>query len=80
MGKVILVYTTDHQHSYGSRDVIGIATNFQNAFFIAKKHAEVNNQIISQEQNTNLINLNQTQGMEGDYEYVIEEVLTNKNL
>ena len=77
MEKVIMVYKTDHQHSYASRDTIGVATNFQNAFFIAKKHAEVNNQVISQEQNINLVNLNQTQGMD-EWEYVFEELQTNK--
>lgn len=72
-----LVYHTDNQHSYASRDVIAVCTDRANALRICHEKAKLEGEKIDDDQMHNLVSLNQTQGYCGDGEFDIEEVKTN---
>lgn len=74
---IFLVYKTDAHHSYDSRDIIGIATNFAIAVGLVGEQAEKEHEKISNDQMWNLLNLKQTQGYIGMGEFQIEEVKTD---
>lgn len=80
MKKVFLVYHTDAQHSYASRDIIGIASNDVFAIEICIEHSNKYGEEISPEQLYNLRSIKQTQGYTGEGEYQFESVETNKLL
>lgn len=74
MNSLFLVYKTDNQHSYASRDVIGVASSKQEAINLVimqatKEHARVNKNDLH-----NLNNLQQTQGYKGDGEFSFESI------
>lgn len=69
-----LLYKTDAQHSYDSRDIIAAATSPINAILLAKQHANAEGEPITTEQLWNLQSFNQTQGYEGEGEYQFEHV------
>lgn len=72
-----LVYQTDSHHSYASRDLIAICTSKKTAISLIKKHADKQNEKISEDDLYNLQHINQTQGFEGEGEYVIESMEQN---
>lgn len=73
-----LVYKTDCHHSYASREIIGVATDKDNAVGICCQHAIKNDEIIDTEQLFNLENILQTQNFSGDGEFQIELLPVNK--
>lgn len=75
--KVYAVYKTDVQHSYASRDLIGIGELFISAFDLCKKQAKKEGYKISVDDEFNLRHISQTQGYEGPGEFVIEELTLN---
>lgn len=76
---IYLIYKTDKNHSYSSRDVIAIAKTMNRAIGLVKRHAkEKEGKEIDADQFFNLINIKQTQGYAGDGEYVIDPCETNK--
>lgn len=77
---VFLCYKTDAQHSYSSRDIIGIGTDRGEAIEICRQKAFKEGSRIDSEQLWNLINLLQTQGYVGEGEFQIESVFVNQLL
>ena len=72
-----LVYKTDAQHSYASRDIIGIADNQHHAVHICQLQAKKEAETISDEELWNLRGIKQTQGYSGEGEFQFEEVELN---
>ena len=65
MNNIILVYKTDFQHSYASRDLIGICYTEKTPLDIVKEHIEKNGYPkLDDKQAWNLMNITQTQGYE----------------
>lgn len=79
MNQVFLVYKTDVQHSYASRDIIGIATTHAIACFLCQYQAKKEGFKIpiNSDQWHNLFNLKQTQGYKGEGEFQFEAVNTD---
>lgn len=77
MNSVYLVYKTDRQHTYASRDLIGIATTKAISVRICKEQAKKEGESITEEQLFNLNNIKQTQGYSGSGEFQFEELSTN---
>lgn len=77
MKKVFVVYKTDAQHSYASRDVIAITDNYTHVEFLCQEQAKKEGDSIDKEQLWNLQNLKQTQGYSGEGEFQYEEVTLN---
>lgn len=73
-------YTTDFYHSYGSRDLITVCHNKATAIGRCREHARSNGPDFDEDDGFNLHNINQTQGYDGEHEYVIEEIGLNKVL
>ena len=83
MKSVLIVYKTDAWHSYASRDLIGIATTLNKAISIIKEQMEKEGHPLKDSQEGEwllelLRTIKQTQGYEGNGEFVIEEVAVNK--
>lgn len=74
-----IIYTTDVNHSYASRDIIAVTSGRHRAIKLVIDHAINNGSKLSDDDIDNLMRINQTQGFEGDCagEYVIEEVVLN---
>jgi hypothetical protein len=77
MRKIFLVYKTDNWHSYNSRDIIGVASTELKAIVLCKQQARKEGYKIKDDQLFNLNNIKQTQGYEGEGEFVIEAVEKN---
>ena len=77
MESVIAVYKTDAWHSYVSRDLIGIATDYAKAIIICHEQAKKECCEIGEDQSFNLMQIKQTQGYEGEGEFVIERLDLN---
>jgi hypothetical protein len=79
MERVFMVYKTDNQHSFASRDVIAIASGLTHAIFLVIEKSEKEDFTIKQgsDQYYNLCNLKQTQGYEGEGEFQIEPIETD---
>lgn len=75
-----IVYKTDNQHSYASRDVIGLATSKSLAIILCRQQALKEGYILEKDQLFNLINLKQTQGYNGEGEFFFEMMEPNKLL
>ena len=73
-----VVYKTDAQHSFGSRDVIGICTDLPSAIGICKEKATQDGGSIDSDDLFNLNNIKQTQGYLGEGEFDIEELSLNR--
>jgi len=69
-----LVYKTDTQHSYASRDIIALASNCVNAVLLCREQAEKEGEKIDTDQMYNLQNLKQTQGYSGEGEFQYEHI------
>ena len=86
MTQVYIIYKTDAQHSYNSRDIIGIASDEHEeiaritAIEICEQQAEKEGNFITIEQLFNLNNYKQTQNYSGDGEFQFEAIETNKLL
>lgn len=76
--KVYAVYKTDAWHSYASRDLIGIASDFSSAQLLCHEQAKKEGFGIKGDELYNLANLRQTQGYEGDGEFMFEEITLNE--
>lgn len=75
-----LVYKTDNQHSFKSRDIIGVVDELNNAIDICQQQAEKEECEILTDDIFNLGNIKQTQNYQGDGEFVIEEITINELL
>lgn len=80
MKSVLIVYKTDNWHSYASRDIIGVATSQEEAINICQLQAKKENEVITTDELFNLKRIKQSQGYEGEGEFQIEKVQTNKLL
>ena len=80
MESVFLVYKTDAWHSYASRDLIGVGNTILSAMALCVQQSRKENTKINGDQLWNLENLKQTQGYNGEGEFVIEEVNTDNLL
>jgi len=77
MNQIYLVYKTDANHSYASRDLIGVGLSKEHAIFLCYQQAKKEGEEIDDEQKHNLLNLKQTQGYAGTGEFDFELVKTN---
>lgn len=77
MNEIFLVYKTDAHHSYASRDLIGVATDFSIAVDICQQQAKKEGEEIESEEIFNLRNIKQTQGYSGTGEFDIETTSTD---
>jgi len=77
MNTIYLVYSTDAWHSYSSQDLIAACDSKDQAINMIGMYAKAKGEAIDSDDLYNLSNLNQTQGREGDEEYIIEEVQLN---
>jgi hypothetical protein len=74
-----LIYTTDFLHSYASREFQGVFDSKERVIKAIKKNSKIiTGAKLSKDDLFNLQNIDQTQGHEGAYEWVIEEVELNK--
>tara|TARA_R100000781_G_scaffold113591_1_gene82399 strand:+ start:8522 stop:8764 length:243 start_codon:yes stop_codon:yes gene_type:complete len=78
METVFVVYKTDAHHSYASRDIIGIATDKNEAINICQLQAKKEGEVITTDEMFNLENITQTQGYNGEGEFQFEELELNK--
>jgi len=74
---IYMVYVTDFQHSYASRDLIGVGLSREHAMNIIAMKAEKDGDPLSEDDMYNLKHINQTQGYDGCHEFVIDEVEPN---
>ena len=74
---VFAVYKTDTWHSYASRDLIGIASDFSFSQLLCQEQAKREGFEIKGDELYNLANLRQTQGYEAVVEF-IEWINENK--
>lgn len=72
MKKMFLVYKTDAQHSYASRDLIAVCDKKDLAISICEKQAKKEGGKLSKDSLYNLEHINQTQEYKGDGEFVID--------
>jgi len=75
--KKYIVYTCDNWHTNGSKDVIGLCSNIRHSIRIIKQKAKKDGHKISNDDLYNLQHIKQTQGYEGDGEFLIEEYEQN---
>lgn len=74
---MFLVYKTDVNHSYASRDLIALASTQVTAVLLCSEHAHKEGENLSEDEDQmhNLVNIKQTQGYSGEGEYQYEEVI-----
>ena len=72
--EIILVYKTDFQHSFASRDLIGVVRDTHPVTIINQYISKNNMEEMGHEQVWNLNNIGQTQGYIGDCEFATEKV------
>lgn len=77
MKEVFIVYKTDSNHSYASRDTIGVATTKKKAISLCKAKAQKEGEGLDEDQLFNLENISQTQGYSGSGEFHFESLPTN---
>lgn len=76
---IYLVYTTDFHHSYASRSFRGAFTSKEGAIAeITEQTGMLTGGRLSNDDLFNLQNIDQTQGHQGLYEWVIEKVALNE--
>jgi len=75
---VYIVYKTDAWHSYASRDMLGVGTTKSNALKIVRQQVKKQGEKLSKDDLYNLDHINQTQNYNGEGEFVIEPLETNK--
>ena len=78
METIFAVYKTDNWHSYESRDLIGIASDFSFAQLLCFEQAKKEGYEIKGDELYNLANLKQTQGYEGDGGFMFESITLNE--
>ena len=69
-----ILYKTDTQHSFGSRDVLGFSQFVEGIISLCLQQAEKENEKISDDDLYNLNHIKQTQGYEGEGEFDYEEI------
>lgn len=74
---VHIVYKTDNQHSYASRDMIGITPLTTSPIDLIQEHARKEGEMLSGDDIINLHSLRKTQGYKGEGEYDWETVELN---
>ena len=75
-----LVFKTDNWHTHASKDLIGICSGKEVVEEVVAECAKKENGKVSDDDWFNLFNINQTQGYEGEGEFVVEEVETDTYL
>ena len=77
MQSIFLVYKTDSNHSYASRDIIGVATTKNHAITLCIEQAQKEGFTLDSDQLFNIKNIEQTQGYEGEGEFHYEQMETD---
>jgi len=77
MEAIFLVYKTDNQHSFKSRDIIGAVDSADEVINICQLQAKKEGCVITSDQLFNVNNYHQTQGYEGAGEFATERVILN---
>ena len=77
---IYIVYKTDKNHSYASREIIGVATSENKAISICRQQVKKEGDKIDKEQLCHLLKMNQTQGYSGEGEFQLGEFESNKLL
>lgn len=72
-----LLYKTDAQHSYASRDLLAICTTIENIMIAIKQQVKKEGEKLSNDDVYNLLNIKQTQGYNGSGEFDYEKVSIN---
>lgn len=67
-----LVYTTDFNHSYSSRDLIGACTSFTQVMKVIRSRAQIEGVKLNEDDIYNLNHIKQTQGYDGSFEFDYE--------
>ncbi len=75
---IYVLFTCDNWHSNNSKEVFGVATTMKNAISMCKKKAKERGVKIDRDDIYNLERIKQTQGIEDDFELIIEEYEKNK--
>jgi len=75
--EVIIIYKTDTHHSYASRDIIGIATEFKEAVRICKQQAKKEHEKFDNACLFDLTNMQQTQCYKGEGDFQLETIQTD---
>lgn len=73
-----VVFTCDNWHSHGSKDCISVCSSLKNAISVIKQHAKKDGNKISSDDLYLLKTIKQTQGYEGNGEFLIEDYEQNK--
>ncbi len=76
--KKYILYTCDNWHTRSSMDIVAVCSSLKTAIKIAKKQASKDGYIINEDDVYMLETKLQTQGYEGDGEFIIEEFEQNK--
>ena len=72
---MFLIYTADTWHTYLSKELIGVTDTKGKSIRLCNEKAKEYDTELSEDDIYNLLNINQTQGLnEVDFEFVIEEV------
>ena len=71
---MIIIYKTDNWHSDASKDVVAVATTLEKAIRLIKKQVQLEEEIIPQSSLKFLRDTYQTQGYEGEGEFLLEDV------
>ena len=78
MEKVVIVYQTDKWHGTSDRNTITIASDVDNAINMVDMFLEKYYKTkLSEQDKNNLKTIHQTQGHNGDFEFVFEEATIN---
>ena len=74
---MFIIYKCDTWHSDDSKQIIAIATTLKNAVNLCQEKAENEGETLSEHDRELLKSIKQTQGYEGEGEFLIEEADTN---
>jgi len=74
---VFLLHTTDAWHTHQSRNLIAVCSSKEQAINMAQMYAKSEDKEISQDDLYNLENIDQTQNLDSDYEFVIDYATIN---
>lgn len=78
--RVVLVYKTDNRHSFMSRELIAIVEEDMDSFDLIERYLKKQNISFNEDHKLYLFENHQTQGLNADFEIVIESVELNEIL
>lgn len=79
-GIVYLVYSTDFHHTGDSKILLGVGGSKGQAVYLAYSHSQAAGYPLTDQSYQQLLSMNQTQGHEGDGEYLIDPEPLNEAL